>query len=278
MSASAISSAVTSASSTRSWAARGSSECTTRAGAPVEGLVLDGDRVAGVRVGGEDERFDLTVATLQPPALERLLPEELAPLTDRYPKRCLGVVCAVLKTRRSLLPYYAVNICEPTPITSAVETTQVTGTEHTGGHHLVYLPRYCAPDAPEQREDDRSVYERFKAQLARMAPDFTEDDVVDWTVAAGAARRARCTRSARGAAWPRCGRRRRASRWPPTRRSTRGCSTATRSCASPSGSPARRPAVWRSSRRARRAFRPRAVSRPADPGVERRGEPAPARP
>ena len=88
-----------------------------------------------------------------------------------------------MKTRRRLLPYYATNICEPTPITSAVETTQVVGTEHTDGHHLVYLPRYCAPDAPEQTEDDASLYERFTTQLKRLAPDFDRDaDVVDWTV------------------------------------------------------------------------------------------------
>lgn len=249
----------------------------TRAGAPVEGLVLDGDRVAGVRVGGEDERFDLTVATLQPPALERLLPEELAPLTERYPKRWLGVVCAVLKTRRSLLPYYAVNICEPTPITSAVETTQVTGTEHTGGQHLVYLPRYCAPDAPEQREDDRSVYERFKAQLARMAPDFTEHDVVDWTV-----QRARLVEPVH----PLGAGRRVAPVWP----GTPGLALASNAQIYPwllNGDSVVRFAERVAGEAAGRlaleparpsGVRPRAVSRPADPGVERRGEPAPARP
>jgi protoporphyrinogen oxidase len=153
-----------------------------RAGVPVEGLATDDEGVVGVRVGGEVERYDLTICTLQPPALARLLPEPLAPLLEGYPKRWLGCVCVVLKTRRPLLPYYAVNICDPTPITSAVETTQVLGTEHTGGHHLVYLPRYCAPDAPEQSESDDSLHRRFTEQLARMVPDFTADDVVDWTV------------------------------------------------------------------------------------------------
>ena len=68
--------------------------------------------------------------------------------------------------QRSLLPYYAVNIVEKTPITSAIETTQVLGTDHTDGLHLVYLPKYCAPDAPEQSEDDESVYRRFTDYLA----------------------------------------------------------------------------------------------------------------
>ena len=84
--------------------------------------------------------------------------------------------------RRSLLPYYAVNIVEKTPITSAIETTQVLGTDHTDGLHLVYLPKYCAPDAPEQSEDDESVYRRFTDYLARLSPGFSREEVVDWTV------------------------------------------------------------------------------------------------
>jgi protoporphyrinogen oxidase len=176
-----------------------------RLGAGVEGLVLeagaeDGDavaggvvagggvaagggtRVVGVRVDGAEERFDLTIPTLQPPALRRLLPAALAPLLDAYPSRYLGVVCLVLKLRHSLLPYYSVNICDPTPITTVVETSHVVGTAHTDGLRLAYLPKYCAPNAPEFSEEDESVYRRFTAMLARLAPSFSHDDVVAWTV------------------------------------------------------------------------------------------------
>jgi protoporphyrinogen oxidase len=154
-----------------------------RLGAGVEGLIRgDSGNVEGVRVDGADERFDLTIATLQPPALRHLLPEDLQPLLAAYPSRHLGVVCLVLKLRRSLLPYYSVNICDPTPITTVVETSHVVGTEHTDGLRLAYLPKYCDPSAPEFSEDDRSIYDRFTAMLARLAPDFRHEDVVDWTV------------------------------------------------------------------------------------------------
>lgn len=153
-----------------------------RTDAPVEGLAMDGEAVTGVRVGGEDLDFDLTIATLQPPALRFLLPERLQRLLEAYPKRYLGVVCVVLKTRESVLPYYSLNICEPTPITTVVETSHVLGTDHTDGLRLVYLPRYCAPDAPEQSEDDESVFDRFVVMLERVSPTFKRDQVVDWTV------------------------------------------------------------------------------------------------
>jgi protoporphyrinogen oxidase len=153
-----------------------------RVNAGVEGLVLEDGRVAGVVVDGRDERFDLTLATLQPPALQRLLPDELGGLLDAYPQRFLGVVCLILKLRRSLLPYYSVNICDETPMTTVVETSHVVGTEHTDGLTLAYLPKYCEASSETFRADDRTIYDRFTAMLRKLVPDFTEEDVVDWTV------------------------------------------------------------------------------------------------
>jgi protoporphyrinogen oxidase len=153
-----------------------------RVSAGVEGLVLEDGAVAGVVVDGRPERFDLTLATLQPPALARLLPDELGGLLDAYPQRFLGVVCLILKLRRSLLPYYSVNICDETPMTTVVETSHVVGTEHTDGLTLAYLPKYCEASSETFRADDRTIYERFTAMLRKLVPDFTEEDIVDWTV------------------------------------------------------------------------------------------------
>jgi protoporphyrinogen oxidase len=154
-----------------------------RTDAPVKGLSLAGDgSVRGVELEGETLEFDLTIPTLQPPALRFLLPERHQGLLDAYPQRWLGCVCLIVKVPRSLMPYYAVNITEPTPLTSAVETSQVLGTEHTDGLHLVYMPKYCDPEAPEQSEDDESIYRRFTDYLARLSPGFSRDEVVDWTV------------------------------------------------------------------------------------------------
>ena len=37
-------------------------------------------------------------------------------------------------------------------------------------------------DAPEQGEDDESLYRRFTDYLGRLSPGFSRDEVVDWTV------------------------------------------------------------------------------------------------
>jgi protoporphyrinogen oxidase len=153
-----------------------------RVDAGVEGLVMEDGAVAGVVVDGRAERFDLTLATLQPPALARLLPDELGGLLEAYPQRYLGCVCLILKLRRSLLPYYSVNICDPTPMTTVVETSHVVGTEHTDGLHLAYLPKYCEASSETFNADDATIYERFTGMLRKLVPDFSEADVVDWTV------------------------------------------------------------------------------------------------
>jgi protoporphyrinogen oxidase len=154
-----------------------------RLGVGVEQLALDSDgKVTGVIVDGEEQAFDLTIPTLQPPALVRVLPDQLQHLLRAYPQRHLGGVCLVLKVKRSLSPYYSVNICDPTPITSVVETSHVVGTEHTDGLRLAYLPRYCETSAADFTEDDESIYRRYTAMLAKLSPGFSDDDVVDWTV------------------------------------------------------------------------------------------------
>jgi protoporphyrinogen oxidase len=138
--------------------------------------------VAGVVVDGQAERFDLTIATLQPPALRRLLPFRLSPLLDAYPDRYLGVVCLILKLRRSLTPYYSVNICDETPITTVVETSHVVGTDHTDGLRLAYVPKYCESSSETFQADDDTIFERFTGMVRKLVPDFTGDDIVDWTV------------------------------------------------------------------------------------------------
>ena len=62
------------------------------------------------------------------------------------------------------------------------ETTQVIGTENTDGNHLVYVPKYCDPEAPEQSAPDEAIYTRFTDFLAKLVPGFNRSEVLDWTV------------------------------------------------------------------------------------------------
>lgn len=153
-----------------------------KTGVPVTGLVYADGAVTGVRTSDGDLEYDLVVPTLQPPALKHLLPEQLQYLLADYPQRFLGVVCLILLTKQSLTEHYSVNIVDPTPITTIVETSHVVGTEHTGGNRLVYVPRYCEASSETFGLDDDAVYARFLPMVKKLAPHFSEDDVIAWTV------------------------------------------------------------------------------------------------
>ena len=154
-------------------------------GVPVTGLTMQDGAVTGVATEDGERHYDLTIPTLQPPGLQRLLPDELKHLLEAYPSRYQGVICVLLLMPHSLIEHYSVNICDETPITTVVETSHAVGTDHTGGNRLVYLPRYCSTDSESYTLSDQEAYDRFTAKLAQLAPSFRHEDVIAWTVQRG---------------------------------------------------------------------------------------------
>jgi hypothetical protein len=85
--------------------------------------------------------------------------------------------------RRSVSPYYALNITDRrVRLTSVVETTHVVDREAVGGH-LVYLPRYVDPDSPELERSSREIRTDHLADLSIMFPAFRPEDVIASQVA-----------------------------------------------------------------------------------------------
>ncbi|HWI09677.1 MAG TPA: FAD-dependent oxidoreductase, partial [Solirubrobacteraceae bacterium] len=116
---------------------------------PVRFIPSLNGRAQGVLLDSGMRRHDWVVTTL----LRRNLGGMLSPeLEDRLePDRCryMGIVCVVARVRRSVSPFYALNITDRRiPLTSVVETTHVVDPRHVGGH-LVYVPRYVRPDSPD---------------------------------------------------------------------------------------------------------------------------------
>ena len=152
--------------------------------APVSGLAMAED---GSVTGVELERRDARVRPddPDPAAAGAALP------AARAPPGPAGALSRALARLR--LPDHqgaSARCCPTTRSTSSSRRRsparsrrrRCSGTDHTDGLHLVYLPKYCDPDAPEQSEDDESVYRRFTDYLARLSPGFSRDEVVDWTV------------------------------------------------------------------------------------------------
>ena len=124
------------------------------------------------------EPHDQVISTLLPTATAPLLGRDLAAAVG--PDRCryLGIVCLVMRLRRSLSPWYTLNITDRrVPLTAVVETTKVVDPERVGGH-LVYAPKYVNPDSVELERSNREVRDAYMGHVRTMFPGFSPDDDV----------------------------------------------------------------------------------------------------
>jgi protoporphyrinogen oxidase len=150
---------------------------------PVRFIPSQGGRAHGVVLDTGFRRHDWVVSTLLRPHMRNLLSPELEGALAPDPCRYMGVVCVVARVRRSVSPFYALNITDRRiPLTTVVETTHVVDPEHVGGH-LIYVPRYVRPDSPDLGRPSAEITREYLGHVATMFEDFSADDVIASQVA-----------------------------------------------------------------------------------------------
>lgn len=96
-------------------------------------------------------------------------------------KHYLGVICCAVVLRRSLMPYYVLNVADPdVELTGVIEKTALVdaGLE-TAGRTLVYLPRYLPSDSPEFAASESELMTSFLDRgVRRVFRDLQPDDIV----------------------------------------------------------------------------------------------------
>jgi protoporphyrinogen oxidase len=135
---------------------------------------------AVVTVNGEARPYRMAVLTVLPPVARRLIGDTEGLALQGTPDRYLGIACVLLKTRRSMSPYYTINIADPeVGLTGIVETTRVLDPDGERDHALVYLPKYVNSDNPILDAPDEEVFDRFMRGFRRIFPDFDpETDLI----------------------------------------------------------------------------------------------------
>lgn len=144
----------------------------------IDGIITDNGSVRGVSVGGRKHHHDVVTSTLPYPQYQKLLPEELRD-KNSTPVEYMGIVCLLLVMKKRLTPFHTLNLVdETTPYTGIIETTNVIDTALLHGRHLVYVPKYLAPQNKQwlNRSDEDLKRECF-GHFARMFPTFRESDV-----------------------------------------------------------------------------------------------------
>jgi protoporphyrinogen oxidase len=150
---------------------------------PVHHIPATRGRAIGVVHDTGFRHHDHVVTTQLRPHVEKLLVGELRTQLAPDPNRYLGIVCLVARVKKSVSPYYALNITDRrVPITSVVETTHVVDPDKVGGH-VIYVPRYVNSDSPELDRPSEDITDEYLGHVQTLFPDFSREDVIATQVA-----------------------------------------------------------------------------------------------
>lgn len=148
-------------------------------GVAVEEVVIEAGKVVGLRTAEGVQPYDVVISTLPSPLLAQIIPAAPQSFRDLLTKQeYLGVICPLLILKQRLTPYYVLNITDETiPFTAVVETTNLIDPAHVGDYHLVYLPKYIAPNSPLIDWSDEKIQTEWMQHFTRMFPDFDTSQI-----------------------------------------------------------------------------------------------------
>jgi protoporphyrinogen oxidase len=150
-------------------------------GTPVDRIVGHGS-ASGLVVDGALKPFDSVLCTLLPPLARKLLSPELAASVETDHCRYLGVVCLIVRTTRSVSPYYTLNITDRrVPLTTVVETTHVVDPDHAGGH-LLYVTKYVDPSHDDLKRDLDELRTAYLEDARTIFPTLRPDEILATSV------------------------------------------------------------------------------------------------
>ncbi len=150
--------------------------------ASVDRIVVEDGGLSGLEVQLGDaepreESFDAVLATTPSPVFARLAP----PLPDDYQARLdraryMSAVLIVLVLDRPLSHVYWLNVADRSmPFVGVIEHTNLIGSEHYGGRHIVYLSNYLTTDDPLYRMEHEELLEVYLPHLKKINPSFELD-------------------------------------------------------------------------------------------------------
>lgn len=151
-----------------------------RLDAPASRVEVEGGRVRGVTAGGTMIPADAVICTVPTPLIDRLVPDLPAAERARYDAiGNIGVVCVVLRLKRSVTPHFWVNIVDPRfEIPGIVEFSNLRPT----GETVVYIPYYMPTTHPKFARDDAFFRAEGLGYLKLINPALRDDDLVAFHV------------------------------------------------------------------------------------------------
>jgi protoporphyrinogen oxidase len=145
----------------------------------VQEVLVQRGRATGIRLRHGFWSGGPIVSTMQAPVFSRLIPGAQREYQESLRSiEYLGIVCPLIILDRPLTGYWTLNVADTrVPFTGVIETTAYIDPSYVGGHHLVYLPKYTAPNSSWHKLSDLDVIETAFVALKQVAPDFDRRSV-----------------------------------------------------------------------------------------------------
>jgi protoporphyrinogen oxidase len=151
---------------------------TIRLGEPATRICVEDGGVIGVETAHGVHAADAVISTVPTPYIADLVPALPGNWRQAYAQIVnIGVVCVVLKLRRSVTPHFWVNIADADmPIPGIIEFSNLrpTGT----GEAVIFVPYYMPPSNPLWGRPDRTFIAESLACVSRINPALTPADLV----------------------------------------------------------------------------------------------------
>lgn len=140
------------------------------------------DPLGGLNLAYDDqvEHFDKVIFTAPLNVLKRTASTELVEFSnDHQSVEYLGVICLVLITKKTLTPYYVLNIADDrVPFTGVIGMSSLVDKEQTAGFHITYFPKYITSDDPLWQKTEDELKNIFLQGVRTLYPDLKDDDIV----------------------------------------------------------------------------------------------------
>jgi protoporphyrinogen oxidase len=143
--------------------------------------VLNG-QVTGVRTHTGTMVADHVISTCPTPYVSRMVPDLPLDWKQRYDSiHNIGVICVILKLKKSVTPHFWVNVCEPDiEIPGVIEFSNL---RKVGNCSIVYVPYYMPVTNEKFSWPDEQLFQEAFACLRRINPKLDLADVMDIKVA-----------------------------------------------------------------------------------------------
>lgn len=148
-----------------------------RLSSPVTRVIMDGNKVQGVEVAGQVERFDKVISTIPLPYVPRIMPDLPSDVLAKFSSlKNVAVVCVIVKLKKALTENFWLNTNDPEmDIPGLVEYTNLRPLDQ----HIVYVPFYMPGENPKFSDSDAVFIEKVRTYLKKINPQLSDSDFID---------------------------------------------------------------------------------------------------